>query len=237
MADNQSQWPAQDPGYGTPDGVQPPPADYPVPAPGHQMPPAGYPVPAPGQQVPPAPYQVPPGYPVQQAGYQVRLDPSMRAASADRERAVDVLKAAFAEGRLDQDEYNDRMGRAYAARTYGELATLTADLPVGPLPFWHGPVQQPPAGTNSMAIASMVLGVAEFFTMGLTAIPAVICGHVARRQMKMTSERGEGLATSGLVLGYMAIIFWAVLIAATLVGMAMSIARNGQATFPNGPGG
>jgi len=35
----------------------------------------------------------------------------------------------------------------------------------------------------------------------------------------------------------MAIIFWAVLIAATLVGMAMSIARNGQATFPSGPGG
>jgi len=78
--------------------------------------------------------------------------------------------------------------------------------------------------------------VAEFFTMGLTAIPAVICGHVARRQMKTTAERGEGLATSGLVLGYMAIIFWAVLIAATLVAMAMSIARTGQSSFP-APGG
>jgi uncharacterized membrane protein len=229
VADNQSQWPAQYPGYGPPDGAQTPPAGYPVPAPGHQVPPAGYPVPAPGHQVPPTPYQVPPGYPA-------RLDPSMRAASADRERAVDVLKAGFAEGRLTQEEYNDRMGRAYASRTYGELAELTADLPVGPLPFWQGPVYQPPAGTNSMAIASIVLGVAEFFTMGLTAIPAVICGHIARRQMKMTSQQGEGLATSGLVLGYMAIIFWAVLIAATLVGMAMSIARNGQPAFP-GPGG
>ena len=234
MADNQSQWPTQDPSYGPQDDAQARPAGYPVPAPGHQVPPAGYPVPAPSRQVPPTPYQVP-GYPAQQAGYQVRMDLSMRAASADRERAVDVLKAAFAEGRLTQEEYNDRMGRAYAARTYGELAALTSDLPVGPLPFWQGPVYQPPAGTNSMAIASMVLGVAEFFTMGLTAIPAVICGHMARRQMKMTSERGEGLATSGLVLGYMAIIFWAVLIAATLVGMAMSIARNGQ-QFP-APGG
>ena len=215
MTDNQSQWPAQYPGYSPPDGAQAPQAGYPVPAPGHQ---------------------VPPGYPAHQAHQQARLHPSMRAASADRERAVDVLKAGFAEGRLTQEEYNDRMGRAYAARTYGELAELTADLPIGPLPFWQGPVYQPPAGTNSMAIASMVLGVAEFFTMGLTAIPAVICGHMARRQMKMTSERGEGLATSGLVLGYMAIIFWAVLIAATLVGMAMSIARNGQASFPNGGG-
>jgi len=51
----------------------------------------------------------------------------------------------------------------------------------------------------------------------------------------MTQQRGEGLATSGLVLGYMAIIFWAVLIAASLVGVAISIAHNGG---PGpGPGG
>jgi hypothetical protein len=83
-----------------------------------------------------------------------------------------------------------------------------------------------------MAIASVVLGVAEFFTVGLTAIPAVVCGHIARRQIRQTAERGDGLATSGLVLGYMAIIFWAVLIAATLVGVAISIAHNGG---PAGP--
>jgi hypothetical protein len=64
---------------------------------------------------------VPPGY------------GDMRASTADRERAVDVLKAAFAEGRLDQTEYADRVGLAYSSRTYGELAALTSDLPVGPL--------------------------------------------------------------------------------------------------------
>jgi hypothetical protein len=164
----------------------------------------------------------------------------MRASSADRERAVDVLKAGFAEGRLTQEEYNDRMGRAYTARTYGDLAALTTDLPAGASPFppaaWPVPAYQPPAsGTNSMAIASMVLGVAEFFTAGLTAIPAVICGHVARRQMKLSSQRGDGLATSGLVLGYMAIIFWSVLIAASLVGVAISIAHNGQISTTPGP--
>jgi uncharacterized membrane protein len=148
----------------------------------------------------------------------------MRAASADRERAVDVLKAGFAEGRLTQDEYNDRMGRAYTARTYGELAALTADLPAGPWPTWVVPQPQPTT-TNSMAIASMVLGVAEFFTAGLTAIPAVICGHVARRQMKLTGERGDGLATGGLVLGYMAIIFWSVVVVGLMVAAAISIAR------------
>ena len=222
MADNQSQWPAQYPRYSPPDGSQVPPTGYPAPAPGH-------PAPAPGYQVPAN------GYPAQQAGYQPRMHSSMRASSADRERAVDVLKAGFAEGRLTQDEYNDRMGRAYAARTYGELAALTADLPAGPLPIWPVPAYQPrPAGTNSMAIASMVLGVAEFFTAGLTAIPAVICGHIARRQMKETAQRGDGLATGGLVLGYMAIIFWSVLIAASLVGVAISIAHNGQGPVPGG---
>ena len=233
MTDSQSQWPAQYPRYGPPDGTQVPPGGYPVPAAGYQAPPTAY-------QVPPGGYPVPPGgYPVPHAGYQVRTHASMRASSADRERAVDVLKAGFTEGRLTQDEYNDRMGRAYAARTYGDLAALTADLPAGasPIPAWPVPAYQPPppSGTNSLAIASMVLGVAEFFTGGLTAIPAVICGHVARRQMKQTAQRGDGLATSGLVLGYMAIIFWSVLIAASLVGVAISIAHNGP--FPQGPPG
>jgi len=57
----------------------------------------------------------------------------LRAGNADRERAIDVLKAAFAEGRLDQDEYTDRVGMVHASRTYAELTDLTADLPVGPL--------------------------------------------------------------------------------------------------------
>ena len=233
MTDSQSQWPAQYPRYSPPDETQVPPGGYQVPAAGYQAPPTAY-------QVPPGGYPVPlGGYPVPHPGYQVRTHASMRASSADRERAVDVLKAGFTEGRLTQDEYNDRMGRAYAARTYGDLAALTADLPAGasPVPAWPVPAYQPPppSGTNSLAIASMVLGVAEFFTGGLTAIPAVICGHIARRQMKQTAQRGDGLATSGLVLGYMAIIFWSVLIAASLVGVAISIAHNGQ--FPQGPPG
>ena len=244
MAENQSQWPASYPSYSPPDGSQVPQAGHQVPQAGHQLPTAGSQVPSAGYHVPPAGYPVPPaGYPVppadyqaQQAGHQVQINYSMLAASADRERAVDVLKAGFAEGRLTQDEYNDRMERAYAARTYGELAALTADLPAGALPVPPVPAYQPPpSGTNSMAIASMVLGVAEFFTAGLTAIPAVICGHIARRQMRQTLQRGDGLATGGLVLGYMAIIFWSVLIAASLVGVAISIAHNGQGPVPGGP--
>jgi hypothetical protein len=72
----------------------------------------------------------------------------MRTSTAERERAVDVLKAAFAEGRLDQTEYGDRVGQVYASRTYAELAAITADLPVGPFggmpPVPYQPMYGPP---------------------------------------------------------------------------------------------
>jgi hypothetical protein len=174
------------------------------------------------------------GYPPAHQQRPMPVDPAMRAASVDRERAVDVLKAGFAEGRLTQDEYNERMTRAYAARTYGELAIVTGDLPAGPMPVsmpppWQAqpqPWQAPPraAQTNGLATAALVLGLLEFVTMGLTAIPAIICGHVARGQIKRTGEQGDGMAVTGLVLGYLAIAFGVVLVTVA----AVAFTRSGQ---------
>jgi len=56
----------------------------------------------------------------------------LRAAHADRERVIEVLKAAFVQGRLDKDEFDARVGQVLASRTYAELAGLTADLPASP---------------------------------------------------------------------------------------------------------
>jgi hypothetical protein len=55
----------------------------------------------------------------------------LRASHADRDRVIGVLKAAFVQGRLGKDELNARVGQALTARTYADLATLTADLPAG----------------------------------------------------------------------------------------------------------
>jgi Domain of unknown function (DUF1707) len=55
----------------------------------------------------------------------------LRASHADRDRVIDGLKAAFVQGRLDQDELGHRVGQALAARTHAELAALMADLPAG----------------------------------------------------------------------------------------------------------
>jgi hypothetical protein len=54
----------------------------------------------------------------------------LRASHADREQAIDTLKAAFVEDRLTKDEFDVRVSQAFASRTYAELAAVTADIPV-----------------------------------------------------------------------------------------------------------
>jgi Domain of unknown function (DUF1707) len=54
----------------------------------------------------------------------------LRTSRADREHVVGVLQVAFVQGRLTQDEFVVRIGRTLASRTFTELATVTADLPV-----------------------------------------------------------------------------------------------------------
>ncbi|WP_448626215.1 DUF1707 SHOCT-like domain-containing protein [Geodermatophilus sp. URMC 64] len=73
--------------------------------------------------------------------------PQMRAADVDREAVARRLGEHMAAGRLTPPEYEDRVARAYAAKTYGELDELTADLPATrpstpvpqPRPAYSGP--------------------------------------------------------------------------------------------------
>jgi len=63
---------------------------------------------------------------------QLPREDRLRAADADRDRAIEVLAGAAAEGRLTQEEYSERSETALSARTLGELAALTADIPSVP---------------------------------------------------------------------------------------------------------
>jgi len=56
-------------------------------------------------------------------------DLNIRAADADRERIAERLRKAHAEGRLDMDEFQQRLEDCYGAKTLGELAALVRDLP------------------------------------------------------------------------------------------------------------
>ncbi|MFI1033571.1 DUF1707 domain-containing protein [Streptomyces sp. NPDC020951] len=71
----------------------------------------------------------------------------LRASDADRERVSEVLRDALAEGRLDMAEFEERLDQTYKARTYGELAPITRDLPVAgvALPPVHSLRKEPVA--------------------------------------------------------------------------------------------
>ena len=81
-------------------------------------------------------------------------DPHLRAADADRSAVAAVLGQHMAAGRLTLEEYDERLARAYAAKTYGDLAQLTADLPATPRPPAPRPGPAPaPAAPGSCAPA------------------------------------------------------------------------------------
>ncbi|MFD7692254.1 DUF1707 and DUF4190 domain-containing protein [Streptomyces sp. NPDC059805] len=155
--------------------------------------------------------------------------PAMLASHADRERAVDVLRAGFGEGRLEKPEFEQRVARAYAARTVGELALLVADLPQGPMPL-PAPVTPVPRTflpydrprTNGKAVGSAVCGVLCLMSFGLAGIPAVVLGHSARAEIRRTGESGDGLALTGLVLGWLSNAAWVALLTLMIVAAAVS---------------
>ena len=142
----------------------------------------------------------------------------MRAADADRDRVVEFLNVAYSEGRLSKDEYEDRLENALSARTYADLDQLLTDLPVA-----RATTVTPVATTNALAMASLACGLTQFVFGPLTAIPAIVFGHVARHQIKRTGEQGAVLALAGLILGWATLILGIVLV----VGLAMSAGMHG----------
>ncbi|MGW5848340.1 DUF1707 SHOCT-like domain-containing protein [Streptomyces sp. NPDC055254] len=77
--------------------------------------------------------------------------PELRASDADRDRVVERLRDAVAEGRLDMEEFEERLEAAYTSRTYAELEPLTRDLP-------GGAVHYPEAAPTRVAPAPYAAG-------------------------------------------------------------------------------
>jgi ABC-type transport system involved in cytochrome c biogenesis permease subunit len=113
------------------------------------------------------------------------------------------------------------------------------------LHLYDGAVQQPPAyppqqpaphavtqPTNSLAIVSLVAGIASYFVVPVIgAIVAIVTGHMARGQIRRTGEGGGGLALAGLVLGYVHIALAVIVIGAVLIGLAIAgVGIFGQST-------
>jgi Domain of unknown function (DUF1707) len=141
----------------------------------------------------------------------------LRAAHADRERVVAALQAAFVQGRLDKDELDARVGQALAARTYAELAALTADLPAGPAGVPARPADLPsgpagvPAGPAHLPSGSASAGTAA---AGPARTPAGMMARTAYRSgifllLTVALIEGAFLTGSGAFLVLAAYAFMA----------------------------
>jgi hypothetical protein len=134
----------------------------------------------------------------------------LRASHSDREHVVDVLKAAFVQGRLTKDEFDMRVGQTFASRTYAELAALTADIPgglIGAQPLRKPARAQAPHPENKVvnscacaALAVIALGGAlltghlGLFFMGVVAIFGflfIAAGRMVHSSHKKRSSRQQ----------------------------------------------
>ena len=109
----------------------------------------------------------------------------LRASHADREQVINVLKAAFVQGRLAKDELHARVDQTFASRTYAELAAITADLPAelaaitADLPAGLArpePVRRPARGEGERPVArpGPVIGVATGLYAGVWPLALLV---------------------------------------------------------------
>jgi hypothetical protein len=100
--------------------------------------------------------------------------PEVRAADADRARVAERLRCAHGEGRLDLEEFDERVTAAWAARTYGDLDALTADLPppapAPPARVVHPPVVHPPVPDRPAVAAWAGASVLNLVIWGVLAV-------------------------------------------------------------------
>lgn len=92
----------------------------------------------------------------------------LRTSHADRERVVELLKAAFVQGRLTKEELEARAGQALGSRTYAELAELTADLP-------HVPAPRRPARARATRLP---MGKVALVSAGVLGPPAILAAAI-----------------------------------------------------------
>ncbi len=155
----------------------------------------------------------------------------LRASHADRNRVVDVLKAAFIEGRLTQEELDARLGQTLAARTYAELAALTADIPPGtklaPRPR-PDRAPAPPQSTRWIAHRAVKSGAAAIVGIAVAvSVTGVIVGNPAV---------GVVLAVFVVMLAAVASALVGSLVGATLMLESRRRRRRSRGQSPTRPG-
>ena len=91
----------------------------------------------------------------------------------------------------------------------------------GNQPAWGTPGYgwgPPSPSTNGMAVASLVLGIIWIYWIG--SVLALVFGYIARKQIRERGESGMGLATAGIVLGWIGVAILALVVVFVVIGAA-----------------
>ncbi len=151
----------------------------------------------------------------------------LRASHADRDQAIDVLKAAFVQGRLTKGEFDLRVGRVFASRTYADLGALTADIP-----GWVAAAQ--PSGEDARGPGRALSFKTAARVGAVGAGPAVASAAVVLMQSSGVP------AAAGLLLVGLTGVLVTVLLAALLVLLSWAVRRSQRGPAqgpPSGPAG
>lgn len=97
---------------------------------------------------------------------------SLRASDSDREQVAEWLRVAASEGRLSSEELEQRLGAAFAARTYGELDSLVYDLP-RPVPATRPPSALGPLMHAARTLVLFTLLAPFVFTLMMLVVATV----------------------------------------------------------------
>ena len=131
----------------------------------------------------------------------------MRASHADREQAIEALKAAFVQGRLTKNELDSRAGQAFTARTCAELAALTADIPPAVASVAADPVRLPAAARRRpLARASVAASICLLIAAAVIAASGSPPSPIQAVPMPSGPALRVALAASGVwtAIGIMA---------------------------------
>ena len=137
----------------------------------------------------------------------------LRASRADRERVIELLKVAFVQDRLTQDELDTRVGLALASRTYADLADLTADIPAGSAAVEPAAATKPAAAAEPAATPARTLakaaGRSGICMLTAFALVGIVALFNAESLLPMTVLYGIAaiIAASGF-LGYGVVDAW-----------------------------
>jgi len=122
--------------------------------------------------------------------------------------SIEEMRAGLDAGKYQPSDLGWREGLP----DWKPLSTLLSEAPSLP------PSMPAQPETSKLAIWSLVLGLVGFVLVGLTAIPAVICGHLAFSEIKKSNGRltGGGMAIAGLICGYLMSAIFAIAMLAGL---------------------